>query len=504
MRITVLGHAPASLAVDLLIIPVHKGVKRLTGAAAAVDKAMGGLLADLIVQDRFEGKEGERTAVRSMGKIAATKVMLLGAGDKPFSVASARKLAALATGAARGKHAKTVAFMLPDGLGAPLADVTEAVTEGAFLGDYRFLKYKDEELRKYAEEAIDSFGIVTAGGKKDVVAAEKGIRLGHLCSHATILARGLVNEPASEMTPGRLADVARALAAANPKRLALTVHGEKDLKEMGAGGILAVAKGSDEPPYLVHLTYRPAKKAKKRVVLIGKGITFDSGGLSLKPSEAMEDMKIDMAGCAAMLGVMSALPELAPDVEVHGISAICENMPSGKATRPGDIVRTMQGKTIEILNTDAEGRVTLADALHYGAQLKPDYMVDLATLTGACMVALGQEVAGVMSNDRKLAKRLLDAAANEGELLWELPLVDEYRKSMKSHQADLKNISGTRYGGAITAGLFLEEFVGKTPWAHLDIAGPAWAERDTVPHQPRGATGFGVRIMIEFIEKLSR
>ncbi|MEY4745340.1 MAG: hypothetical protein RL272_1285 [Candidatus Parcubacteria bacterium] len=502
MRTSVLDHDPTSLAADLLIIPVFKGSKRLSGSAAAIDKAMGGLLSDVIVQDRFEGREGEHTAVRTMGKIGATKIMLLGAGNRPFTAAAARKLAALSTGLARGKHAKTVAFMLPDALDAGIADVAEAATEGAILGDYRFLKYKDEELKKYADGAIASFGIVTAGGKKNGAGAEKGVRLGEICSRATILARGLVNEPASEMTPGRLADVARALAAAEPKRLSLAVHDGNDLRAMKAGGILAVAKGSDEPPYLVHLTYKPAKKPRKRVVVIGKGITFDSGGLSLKPSDAMEDMKIDMAGCAAMLGVMSALPALAPDVEVHGISAVCENMPSGKATRPGDIVRTMQGKTIEILNTDAEGRVTLADALHYGARLKPDYMIDLATLTGACMVALGQEVAGVMANDRKLAKRLLDAAAAEGELLWELPLVDEYRKSMKSHQADLKNISGTRYGGAITAGLFLEEFAGGIPWAHLDIAGPAWAERDTVPHQPRGATGFGVRTMIEFIQSL--
>jgi leucyl aminopeptidase len=491
-----------NLVVDLLVIPVFKGQKRLSGHGASIDKALGGLLADLIAQERFEGKEGETASLRTMGKIAATKVLLIGAGEKPFTDAVARKTAARITGIARSRHAKSVVLILPDGLGASLADVSEAAAEGAILGDYRFLKYRDEALKEYAEKAIDSFGIATAGGKKDVVACEKGIRLGEICSRATILARGLVNEPASEMTPGRLADVARALAAAQPRRLSLDLRDEQGLKDMKAGGILAVAKGSDEPPYLIHLTYKPAKKARKRVVVVGKGITFDSGGLSIKSSDGMEDMKIDMAGCAAMLGVMSALTELAPDIEVHGISGVCENMPSGKATRPGDIVRTMSGKTIEILNTDAEGRVTLADTLHYATTLKPDYIVDMATLTGACMVALGQEVAGVMCNDRKLAKRLLDAAASEGELMWELPLVDEYRRSMKSPHADLKNISGTRYGGAITAGTFLEEFVGKVPWAHIDLAGPAWAEKETVPHQPIGGTGFGVRTMLEFIQKL--
>jgi len=502
MRIHVEAHDPKSLAVDLLVVPVFKGAKRLSGAAAGLDKASGGMLADLMVQEKFEGKHGEHVSLRTMGKLGATKVLLIGAGEKPLSEMEARKLAALTTGLARRNRAKTVAFLLPDGLAAPLAEMAEAVTEGAILGDYRFFKYKDKELKEYAENAIDSFGIVTPGGKKDVAAAEKGIRLGEICSRATILARGLVNEPASEMTPERLVHAAQAIAKANPKRISIKVHDEKALKEMKAGGILAVAKGSDEPPYLVHLTYKPAKKARKKVAIVGKGITFDSGGLSLKPSESMEDMKIDMAGCAAMLGVMSALAELAPDVEVHGISGICENMPSGKATRPGDIIRTMSGKTIEILNTDAEGRVTLADTLHYAVQLGVDHIVDMATLTGACMVALGQEVAGVMSNDRKLAKRLLDAAASEGELLWELPLTEEYRDLMKAHQADLKNISGTRYGGAITAGLFLEEFVGKTSWAHIDLAGPAWAEKNTVPHQPRGATGFGVRTMIEFVQDL--
>ncbi|HTM68799.1 MAG TPA: leucyl aminopeptidase [Candidatus Binatia bacterium] len=501
MRIIAQAHEPKSLAADLLVVPVFKGAKRLSGPAAALDKASGGLLSDLMVQEKFEGKEGKHATLRTMGRLAATKVLLLGAGDKPLSEMTARKLAARSTVLARQAHAKKVAFVLPDGLGAPLPDIAEAVTEGAILGDYRFLKYKDEQMKEHAEKAIDEFAVAVAG-KKDVAAAEKGIRQGEICSRATILARGLVNEPASEMTPERLVHFAQAIAKANPKRISIKVHDEKALRDMKAGGILAVAKGSDEPPYLVHLTYKPAKKARKKVAIVGKGITFDSGGLSLKPSESMEDMKIDMAGCAAMLGVMSALPELAPDVEVHGISGICENMPSGKATRPGDIVRTMKGKTIEILNTDAEGRVTLADTLHYAEKLGVDAIVDMATLTGACMVALGQEVAGVMSNDRKLVKRILDAAASEGELMWELPLVEEYRGLMKAHQADLKNISGTRYGGAITAGLFLEEFIDKTPWAHIDLAGPAWAEKDTVPHQPRGATGFGVRTMLEFIQKL--
>lgn len=504
MRIIIQGHDPKSLNVDLLIVPVFEGVKKFGGWAADLEKATGGLLSDLREQERVEGKEGESAVVRPLGKIGATKLMVLGAGKKPFTAAGARRLAALAAAKARTQHAKSVALVLPE-MPGPVADYGDALAEGAILGDYRFLKYKGEDLKKHVEKAVETFHLLPAGGKKDVAQLEKGIARGKTCAQATILARGLVNEPASEMTPGRLVETAKAIAAANPKRISLKIFDEKKLKEMGAGGILAVAKGSDEPPYMIHLTYKPAqisKKARKRVALVGKGITFDSGGLSIKPSSGMEDMKIDMAGCAAVLGVFSALAELAPDVEVHGISGICENMPSGKAYRPGDIVTTMRGKTIEVLNTDAEGRVTLADTLHYGVGLKPDYLIDLATLTGACMVALGQEVAGLFTNNDKLGDKLLTAAGRAGEMLWRLPLVDEYRPLMKSQFADLKNISGSSYGGAITAAVFLEEFVGETPWAHLDIAGPAWAERNTVPHQPLGATGFGVRTMLQFLQSI--
>lgn len=501
MKITAEAHDPKGLRADLLVVPVHAGQAKLSGAAAAIDKAMGGLLADLKEQEHFaDKKEGESATMRTMGKIAAAKVMLLVIGPKPFRPKDARKFAALAVRKAREHRAKSVAFVLPEKTDGGATELGQAMTEGAMLGDYRFLKYKDEELKKYAEAAAQSFAVVTE--KRLIAGLEKGIARGLTYGHATILARGLVNEPASEMTPGRLADVARALAAAHPKRLTLDLRDNEGLKEMKAGGVIAVAKGSDEPAYLIHLTYRPAKKAKRKIAVVGKGITFDSGGLSIKSASHMEDMKIDMAGCAAMLGVMSVLAELAPDVEVHGISAVCENMPSGKATRPGDIVRTMSGKTIEILNTDAEGRVTLADTLHIAKELKPDAIVDLATLTGACMVALGQEVAGMMTNSKKLSAKLLEAADEAGEMLWELPLVDEYRPLMKSHVADFKNISGSSYGGAITAGTFLEEFVGGVPWAHLDIAGPAWAEKDTVPHQPRGATGFGVRTVLRWIESL--
>jgi len=489
----------ARLKTDILIVAVGEKTKKLSGRAAGLDKASGGLLTELLVEEKFEGKEGKAAAARTGGKLAANKVMLLGAGKKPLTAAGARRIAALASQKACAQGAKTAALLLPDALAGDLREIGAGAAEGTLLGDYHFLKYKGEDLKKREAEALEELTLLAAN-KRQQDLLEKGAAAGRLAARGTMLARDLVNEPASVTTPSHLMEAAKAIAAAAPKRIAIKVYDADGLRELGAGGLLAVARGSDEPPYLIHLTYKPAKKAKKRIAVVGKGLTFDSGGLSLKPSESMEDMKIDMAGAAAVLGLFSVLAEVQPAVEIHGIAGLCENMPSGKAVRPGDVVKTMSGKTIEILNTDAEGRVTLADTLYYAVQLRPDLIVDLATLTGACMVALGQEIAGVMGNSQPLVDRLLRAAAGSGELLWQLPLADEYRESLKSRVADLKNISGGRYGGAITAGLFLEEFVGKTPWAHLDIAGPAWAEKDTVPHQPLGATGFGVRTMLRLIQ----
>jgi len=501
MRVIVQVSEPQKMKCDLLIVPVFEGTKKFSGQAALLDKLTSGLASELLILEKLEGKLGQPAGARTDGKIAARKLMLLGAGKKPLSAAGARRLAALAAQKACSQKAKTVVILLPESAADSWPEIAAAVTEGALLGDYHFLKYKGEDLKKRSEDAVETF-ILLAADKRQQDILEKGVVRGRLAAQATIFARDLVNEPASVTTPTHLMNVAAKIAEAAPKRVSIKIYDETALKEMKAGGLLAVARGSDEPPYLVHLKYQPVKKAKKRLVIVGKGLTFDSGGLSLKPSEAMEDMKIDMAGAAAVLGVFSVLAEMQPAVEVHGITGLCENMPSGKAVRPGDVVTTMNGKTVEILNTDAEGRVTLADTLHYAIKLEPDYLVDLATLTGACMVALGQEVAGAMGNSKPLLGRIQAAAAASGEMLWHLPLPDEYRDLLKSRVADLKNISGTRYGGAITAGLFLEEFVGKTPWVHLDIAGPAWAEKETVPHQPVGATGFGVRTMLRLIQDI--
>ncbi|MDP3793619.1 MAG: leucyl aminopeptidase, partial [Candidatus Uhrbacteria bacterium] len=307
-----------------------------------------------------------------------------------------------------------------------------------------------------------------------------------------------VNTPSMEMTPKKLAEVAQSLAKRG-SGISIKILDAAKMEKLGMRAALAVGKGSQHAPVGMHLIYRPKGKIKKKIAVIGKAVTFDSGGLSLKPADGMMTMKCDMAGAAAVIGLFQALPDLAPNVEVHGIFLAVENMPSGTAYRPGDVVKAMNGTMIEVLNTDAEGRVTLADALSYAATLKPDVMIDLATLTGACVVALGEDISGLMSNDRKLAERLLLAAKQSGEGLWELPLFEPYQELIKSKVGDIKNIGG-RSAGAITAGLFLSHFVNKIPWAHLDIAGPAYIEKETRPDVPYGGSGSGVRLLARYLQ----
>ena len=286
------------------------------------------------------------------------------------------------------------------------------------------------------------------------------------------------------------------------KDVQLTILNKETMEEMGMQATLAVARGSVHPPVGVHLVYKPKGKRKKRIVIVGKAVTFDSGGLSLKPADGMMTMKIDMAGAATVLGIFDVLPLLKLPLEVHGIFLGVENMPSGHAYRPGDVVKAMNGKTIEVLNTDAEGRVTLADALSYAQKLEPDVIIDLATLTGACIVALGEEMAAILSNDKKLTQKLLKAAEETGEPLWELPPYAPYQEHIKSRVADIKNIGMRGAAGTISAALFLAHFVGKTPWAHMDIAGPSYAEREVRPDLPPGGTGYGVRLLVRYLQSL--
>lgn len=480
---------------DVLVVNEFEGVKEPGGATGAVNKALAGLLTKMEKEEGFTAERGSALMIRLNGELPAKRVLVVGLGKrKAFDEEAVREAAAVSYKAAKRVNAKRVVSIL-HGAGAGKMDpakAAKAMAEGVRLGAYEFVKYKKSE--KKGKPPV-SFDIVTDDARA-YGAALKGLELGERFAAATVFARDLGNEPSHRVTPEELVRVAREIARKN-KFVRVRVFDKTQLKRMGAEAFLGIAQGSDHDPFLVHLVYKPPR-AKKRVALVGKAVTFDSGGLQIKPWDGMKTMKIDMAGAAAVLGVFSALAALKPNVEVHGVFAACENMPSGKAIKPGDVVRAMNKTTIEVLHTDAEGRVTLADALVYANKLKPAFIVDLATLTGACVAALGEEISGLMSNDKGLRGKLLESARHAGESLWELPLESRYKKLIKSDVADLKNVAG-HYGGAITAGLFLQEFVGATPWAHIDIAGPSYAERPLNAYTPVGASGVGVRLLLEFL-----
>jgi leucyl aminopeptidase len=491
MKIDVVSTPLENAQADTLVVGVYAEDKRLRDAAARVDRALGGQVREILESEKFAGKPGHVTHTHTAGRLPARRVVVVGLGRRQdLTLETVRRAASAAVRRARELGARAVALdVLGDRL--PTRSRAHAVAEGAMLGAYTFDRYKKEK----ADKRVEALTLVETDGRRRRDVAE-GARTGRIFAEATCFARDLVNSPANDIHPSHLARVAQQIA--REAKLELKVFDRAECEKMGMGAFLGVAAGSEQPPKFIHLTYAPAGRRRKRVAIIGKGITFDSGGLDLKPPESMLRMKDDMSGAAAVLAIMRALPSLAPAVEVHGLIAATENMPSGSAIRPGDVLRAMNGTTIEVGNTDAEGRLTLADALCYaGDKIDADEVVDMATLTGACVVALGPMCSGLFANDQPLANRLLAAAEHAGERVWQLPLIDEYREHLKSEVADLNNV-GPRGGGAITAGLFLKEFAGDRPWAHLDIAGPAFVEKDT-PIGPKGATGAPVRTMLCYL-----
>jgi leucyl aminopeptidase len=464
----------------------------------ALDRKLDGLVSRLAGEEQFKGKKGQSLSLHTHGRIGAQRLLLLGAGArKDFQMADLRSFAARVVKSAAGVQAIGAAAVLPpallEGASAPVERAGQLIAEGALLGAYRFDKYLTGDKKK--PFTVDELKIV--GDAAALPALERGARRGERVAGAVALARDLINEPAGDLTPRKLAEVAEGVAKQHG--LGCKILGPQEARQLGMGMYLAVSQGSDEEPRFIHMTYRPAgKPAKKKIALVGKGVTFDSGGLSLKPSTAMEDMKIDMSGGAAVVAAIGVLAELGAPYEVHAIVAATENMPSGKSYKLGDVLRSMSGKTVEINNTDAEGRLTLGDAITYAIkEIKPDEIFDFATLTGACMVALGPSLAGVMGNDANLIERWLEAARDAGEEMWHLPLPDKLRDQLKSEIADMRN-TGDRYGGALTAGLFLKEFVGETPWVHVDIAGPASSDKEN-GHVSKGGTGFGVATIVEYL-----
>ncbi len=443
--------------------------------------------------DGFKARERETFILRPVGKLPAERVLLIGLGKKTgYNLETLRRSVSKVLTLAENLGLTSISLRAPM-IKRGMEEV-QALTEGLFLAAYKFDRHQApaDEAPKPVSEVM----LIVDDLNSDV---KKGIERGEFFSAATTLARDLINEPPSRMNPERLA--AEALKV-NQSPISVKVYEGKDLEKMGMGGIIGVGAGGAVPPRLVELIYKPSK-ARKIVALVGKGITFDSGGLSLKPAQSMETMKDDMSGAAAVLGVFSVLPKLRPNVEVRGYLAIAENMPGGRAQKPGDVLKAFNGKTIEVLNTDAEGRLVLADALSYAASKKPDVIIDIATLTGAAVVALGHLVAGVMGNSPETIRALLSAGKDSGEQLWELPLVKEYKQDLKSKIADFKNIGGRRgEAGTIIGGLFLQEFAGEGPWVHLDIAGPSWSDSDQ-PYCPTGGTGFPVRTLLRYLENLA-
>ncbi len=492
MNIRVQQQPLLTLESDLVVLPLTQE-EQSSANVQALDVALNGTVQEQITRSGFAGKEGETLLFHTQGRLPSRSLLLLGLGKASnVETETWRRVAGKSCKEARSQGVRHLAWFFAADRGHD--DALAAVVEAILLSSYTFDKYKSEKNGKPAVETLTLAG----ADLRETPALIRALDIAQKTTPGVFLARDLVNEPASVSTPTYLAGQAAKLSRGNG--LKSDIWGLNKIKAAKMTGLLAVARGSVEEPRFIKLVYKPVGKPRKKVALVGKGLTFDSGGLSLKPAKSMETMKLDMSGGATVLGVMQVVAQLKPQVQVTGYVPATENMPSGTAQKPGDIIRYNNGKTVEVLNTDAEGRLILADALIQAAQEKPDVIIDLATLTGACVTALGTQIAGLFSNNQELADALLRCSQESGEPLWRLPLVKEYKEDIRSSVADIKNI-GSGNAGAIAAALFLEEFVGGLPWAHLDIAGPAFAERDG-SYIPKGGTGFGVRTLVRYLLSL--
>ena len=472
---------------DGLAVGLFEDELELTGNLAALDEKLAGVLKELIEDEEFKGKPNSTTFTRLSGGSSIRKIILVGLGKtEAFNAESLRRAAASVARLAKKQKCKTLGISLPT-WNDDAAQTTQAIAEGLELGLYQDNRFKSELEEKETEvETVDLLGLE---GEEDAITSANQIVSG------VILARQLVAAPANELTPVTMAEIAQAIA--DEHGLEIEILEKDECEKLGMGAFLGVEKASDLPPKFIHLTYKPKGTPRRKLAIIGKGLTFDSGGLNIKGAgSGIETMKIDMGGAAATFGAAKAIGQLKPDVEVHFISAATENMISGHAMHPGDILKASNGKTIEVNNTDAEGRLTLADALVFADKLGVEAIVDLATLTGACVVALGNDIAGLFTPNDELASELQKASESAGEKIWRMPMEEKYFEGLKSGIADMKN-TGPRAGGSITASLFLKQFVDTTAWAHLDVAGPVWTDKEN-GYNPSGATGFGVRTLVNW------
>ena len=459
----------------------------LGGATAAVDAALGGAIARLIQTREATGKWGEQALIHTLGRLRAERVLVVGLGKaEELTLDRIRAAAGEAARALRKAGARRIGSIVHGaGVGGfNIAQATQAVVEGTLLGLYRFTRYR---TTNDAGKAIERVTLVERD-RQHLKAMTDAVRRGRILAEAANAARDLVNEPGNTLTPTELARRARAMARA--ARVRCEVLGPRELARLGAGGLLGVARGSQEPPRLIVLTH-DGRRSGPHLGLVGKGVTFDSGGISIKPAENMEAMKGDMAGAAAAIAAICAIARLNLPLRVTAVIPATENLPSGSALKPGDILRAMSGKTIEVINTDAEGRLILADALAFARKREVTHLVDAATLTGACVVALGTINSGAFTNNQSWLDTVLAAGRAAGERIWPMPMDAEYDELIKSDIAEIKNTGG-RKGGAVTAAKFLQHFVGETPWVHLDIAGTSEADKEK-GYQPKGATGVMAR-----------
>ena len=474
---------------DGLAVGLFEDELELTGDLAALDKKLAGNLKEFIEEEEFKGKSNSTAFTRLSSGASIRKVILVGLGKADsFNAESLRRAAASAGKLAKKQKCKTLGISVPV-WNHNKAQTARAIAEGLQLALYQDTRFKSEPEEK--ETQVESVDLLGLSGEEAAVTQANQIASG------VMLARELVAAPANELTPVTMAEIAQEIASEHG--LEIEILEREDCEKLGMGAFLGVAQASDLPPKFIHLTYKPKGTPKRKLAIVGKGLTFDSGGLNIKGAgSGIETMKMDMGGAAATLGAAKAIGQLKPDAEVHFISAATENMISGHAMHPGDVLKASNGKTIEVNNTDAEGRLTLADALVFADKLGVEAIVDLATLTGACIVALGNDIAGLFTPSDELASELQKASESAGEKFWRMPMEDKYFEGLKSGIADMKN-TGPRAGGSITASLFLKQFVKDTPaWAHLDVAGPVWTDKENGYH-PSGATGFGVRTLVNWV-----
>ncbi|MEK6559938.1 MAG: leucyl aminopeptidase [Planctomycetota bacterium] len=488
-----IGNAEKTLT-DMLVFYLYEDIKTVKSTLAYCDKALNNAITELIKKKEFIAKLNKTLILPTYGKIPAKRIMLVGLGTKKdVTLDKIRQAAGTTTSIARDIGIKEVTSAMD----SILSEWYPAYTEGCLLSLYKFQRYKNVPAEEKKE--LKSLTLLLSD-KKALASAREAVKHGQIIAGAVCFTRDLINTPAQDKTPSVLADTAKKLA--QELDIQCKVLSKPELKKLGMSGLLAVSQGSYQPPKFIILDYNPNAKNQDTIVLVGKGLTFDSGGICLKPAKDMDQMKSDMSGGAAVMGAIKAISKMNLPQRVVGLIPCTENMPSGSAIKPGDIIKLYSGKTAEVANTDAEGRLILADALSYAEKYKPCVVIDLATLTGSCVIALGTVATGMLGNNEELKKRVKIAGEKSWERVWELPLWEEYQEQIKSDIADIKNIGGP-YAGAITAACFLSKFTEKYPWVHLDIAGTSWCDKNSAYTQ-KGATGVGVRLLVQLIQHWTR